>query len=183
MLSIYRSPNSIIKGSAVGVLYVVVALLVNKTISWWPPQRVLGLEMPPGLLLVGALFVMRDYAQQALGSLVVLLTLFAAALTYLLIGEQIGIASGLAFALSEMIDWAVFKITKRELRDRILISSFIAIPFDGLIFLGYMNWMDWRHFWSQEIFWVHYGLKMIASIAMWLWLTNRFNNTTAIPAE
>lgn len=171
-------------GIALWLAYVSTALIVNLTISWWPPQRIFGLEMPPGLLLVGAIFVMRDYAQQAFGNWVIPTTLLAALLTYLFIGEDVGIASGTAFAVSETIDWLIFKITQRKLKDRILFSSIIAVPFDGVIFLGMMGWMDWQHFWTQEIFWVHYGLKMVASMAMWIWLTNRAkSNNSSFPAE
>lgn len=164
--------------------YIGVALLVNLTISWWPPQRIFGLEMPPGLLLVGGIFVMRDYAQRAFGNWVIALTSIAALLTYLFIGERIGIASGIAFAISESVDWFIYWRTKRDFKDRILISSAVAVPFDGVIFLGIMGWMDWQHFWTQEIFWVHYGLKMVASVAMWLWLSVRHNRTVSLsPAE
>lgn len=164
--------------------YVGVALVVNCTISWWPPQKVLGIEMPPGLLLVGAIFVMRDYTQQIIGSWVIPFTLLAAVLTYYFVGEDVGIASGAAFAVSETIDWLVFKLTKRDLKDRILISSLIAVPFDGLIFLGKMGWIDWQHFWTEELFWVHFALKMIASVLMWVWLDHRSRNRNlTVPAE
>lgn len=140
--------------------------------------------MPPGLLLVGAIFVMRDYAQRAVGNWVIALTGIAALLTYFIIGERIGIASGIAFAISESIDWLIYRLTEREFKDRILISSAVAVPFDGVIFLGIMGWMDWQHFWTREIFWVHYGLKMVASVAMWLWLSARHKrNFSLSPVE
>ncbi len=108
--------------------YTGVSIAVNLTISWWPPQHVFGIEIPPGLLLVGAIFVMRDYTQRAVGNWVIPLTLLAATLTYFFIGEKVGLASGTAFAASESIDWVLFKWLKRDLKDRILISSAVATP-------------------------------------------------------
>ncbi|APT34904.1 RNA Metabolism [Methylobacterium phyllosphaerae] len=134
------------------IAYVGVALWVNHTIGEWKDVSVFGVMMPPGLLLVGLIFVMRDYTQQAVGNGVIVFTLIAAWLTYAFIGHDIGMASGTAFAVSECIDCAVFIITKRSLKNRILISSAISTPFDGLIFLGWMKWIDPWHFWSQPLF-------------------------------
>ncbi len=100
--------------------YVAAALLVNFTISWWPPQHMLGLEVPPGLLLVGAIFVMRDYAQRAVGNWVIALTVIAAGLTYFTVDHVVALASGAAFVVSESIDWLVFKITRRSLKIALL---------------------------------------------------------------
>jgi uncharacterized PurR-regulated membrane protein YhhQ (DUF165 family) len=155
-----------------------VALVVNFTIAWWPPQDVLGIEIPPGLLLVGAIFVMRDYAQRAVGNWVIALTVVAAVLTYFTVDHVVALASGAAFLVSESIDWLVFKITKRPMKDRIVISSAVAVPFDGLIFLGMLGWF------TPQLFLVHYAVKMVASVLMWLWLSARHNRTiTLAPAE
>ncbi len=89
--------------------YVAAALLVNFTISSWPPEHILGLEVPPGLLLVGAIFVMRDYAQRAVGNWVIALTVIAAVLTYFTVDHVVALASGAAFVVSESIDWLVSK--------------------------------------------------------------------------
>ncbi len=96
--------------------------------------------------------MMRDYAQRAVGNWVIALTGIAALLTYFIIGERIGIASGIAFAISESIDWLIYRLTEREFKDRILISSAVAVPFDGVIFLGIMGWMDWQHFGRGKYF-------------------------------
>jgi len=160
------------------IAYLGVALLINFTISWWPPQDLFGIQIPPGLLLVGGIFVMRDYAQRAVGNWVVPLTLLAAVLTYFAVDHVVALASGTAFVVSETIDWAIFKITKRSMSDRILISSAVAVPFDGLIFLGVMGWL------TTQLFWVHYTVKMVASILMWLWLSQRAGRSNPLkPAE
>ena len=162
--------------------YVGVALWVNYSIGEWKDVSVFGVMIPPGLLLVGLIFVMRDYTQQAVGNFVVVLTLIAAWVTYIEIGHKIGIASGTAFAVSESIDYAIYRITDRSLKNRILISSAIATPFDGLIFLGWMGWIDPWQFWSQPLFWIHYGVKMIASAIFWVVLAARENRAYALSA-
>ncbi|MEL6782377.1 MAG: VUT family protein, partial [Pseudomonadota bacterium] len=47
----------------------------------------------------------------------------------------IALASGIAFAVSEMVDWALFTFTKYRLSTRILLSSLVASPVDTSIFL------------------------------------------------
>lgn len=176
--------NHLKRAVTLSVLYVGVALLVNFTISWWPPRNIMGLEIPPGLLLVGAIFVMRDYAQRAVGNWVVPLTLLASVLTYFAVDHVVAFASGAAFFVSESIDFGIFKMTKRPMKDRIVISSAVAVPFDGLIFLGMMGWLDPWHFWRQQLFWLHYTVKMVASILMWLWLSQRASRSSFLkPAE
>nr|WP_300998556.1 VUT family protein [Hyphomonas sp.] len=47
----------------------------------------------------------------------------------------IALASGIAFAVSEMVDWLVYTFTKYRLSTRILISSALATPVDTTVFL------------------------------------------------
>jgi len=47
----------------------------------------------------------------------------------------IALASGLAFAISELADWALFTFTRYRLSTRILLSSALAAPIDTTIFL------------------------------------------------
>ena len=170
--------NTRFAGILVCLVYVSVALVVNFTIAWWQPQKVLGIEIPPGLLLVGAIFVMRDYAQRAVGNWVIALTLVAAVLTYFAVDHVVALASGAAFLVSESIDWLVFKFTRRPMKSRIVISSAVAVPFDGLIFLGMLGWL------TPQLFFVHYSVKMVASVLMWLWLSAQHNRALTIsPAE
>ena len=45
------------------------------------------------------------------------------------------LASGGAFAIAELVDWALFTFTKYKLSTRVLLSSAIAAPLDTTIFL------------------------------------------------
>jgi queuosine precursor transporter len=93
-------------------------------------------------LIVGAVFVLRDYAQREIGHRILLATLVAGAITYLMVDPAIAIASLIAFAASEMADWSVFSFWKKPLQQRILVSSLIAVPLDTLLFqylAGYLS--------------------------------------------
>jgi uncharacterized PurR-regulated membrane protein YhhQ (DUF165 family) len=93
-------------------------------------------------LVVGAVFVLRDYAQREIGHKVLLATLAAGAITWYMTTPALALASITAFAISEMADWAVFSFTGKPLQQRILISSLISVPLDSLAFLylsGYLT--------------------------------------------
>jgi queuosine precursor transporter len=128
--------------------YIASILLVNWLFA--PAQLVPGVTMWNTAfgdfflanLLVGAVFVLRDYAQRAIGHWVLLATLLAGFATYAMVDPAIAIASVIAFVVSEMADWAVYSFTKRPLQSRILLSSLIAVPLDTVIFqhlAGYLT--------------------------------------------
>ena len=115
--------------------YIISIVLVN-----WLFVVVPGLQTPFGelylaTLIVGAVFVLRDYAQREIGHFVLLATLAAGVITWFMTTPALAVASITAFAISEMADWAVFSFTGRPLQKRILISSLISVPLDSLAFL------------------------------------------------
>jgi len=65
--------------------------------------------------------------------------LVALVLSYVTSDPTIALASATAFAVSECIDWLVFSITRRPLRDRLWISSALSIPLDTFIFFGMID--------------------------------------------
>jgi uncharacterized PurR-regulated membrane protein YhhQ (DUF165 family) len=93
-------------------------------------------------VIVGFVFVLRDYAQREIGHTVLLATLLAGLPVWYFAGPGLAVASLTAFALSEMTDWGIYSFTKRPLQNRILLSSLIAIPVDTLAFqhlAGYLT--------------------------------------------
>lgn len=86
-------------------------------------------------LLVGFVFVCRDFAQRRVGHHILWGTLVGSILSWWLATPQIAIASAAAFAVGEMGDWALFTFTKRSFSQRILISSLLGAPLDSLVFL------------------------------------------------
>ncbi len=129
-------------------LYVVSIVLVNWLFA--PAQLVPGItvwntvwgDLYLANVIVGFVFVLRDYAQREIGHKVLLATLFAGVVTYFMVDPAIAVASVTAFVLSEMADWAIYSFTKRPLQSRILISSLVAVPLDTVVFqhlAGYLT--------------------------------------------
>ncbi len=116
------------------VLYVVSIVAVNWLfIALAPWSTPLG-DLYLANVIVGFVFVLRDYAQRELGHYVLLATAVAGALTYFMVDPAIAIASITAFVLSETADWAIYSFTRRPLSERILVSSILAVPLDTLTF-------------------------------------------------
>lgn len=136
--------------------YVVAIVLLNWLFA--PSQLVEGVtfwktawgDLFLANLIVGAVFVLRDYAQREIGHRVLVATALAAVLTYVFVrltadpefAKTIAIASFVAFLISETADWGVYSFWKKSLQSRILISSLIAIPLDTVVFqhlAGYLT--------------------------------------------
>lgn len=84
----------------------------------------------------GLVFVLRDMVQTRYGHGALLAMLAALVLSYVTSEPAIALASATAFFVSELIDWLVFSITRRPLRDRLWLSSALSIPVDTVIFFG-----------------------------------------------
>lgn len=93
-------------------------------------------------LVVGAVFVLRDYAQRAIGHYVLLATFLAGVITWFMVSPDLAKASLIAFTLSELTDWAVYSFTGRPLQSRILISSLISVPVDTAAFLYLIDFLN-----------------------------------------
>ena len=93
-------------------------------------------------LIVGAVFVLRDYAQREIGHRILLATLLAGIMTYFMVDPAIAVASLVAFVISETADWGVFSFWKKSVQSRVLVSSLIAVPLDTVVFqhlAGYLT--------------------------------------------
>ncbi len=123
-------------------LYVAAIVLVNwmfTSIAPWPTP--LG-DLYLANIMVGFVFVLRDYAQREVGHRVLLATAVGGVITWFMVDPIIAVASITAFILSESADWGVYSFLRRPLSQRILISSLIAIPLDTLAFqylAGYLT--------------------------------------------
>ena len=84
----------------------------------------------------GLVFILRDMVQTRYGHGALAAMLAALVLSYVTSEPAIALASATAFAVSELIDWLVFSITRRPLRDRLWLSSALSIPVDTFIFFG-----------------------------------------------
>jgi queuosine precursor transporter len=122
--------------------YIVAIVLVNWTFTVLAPWSTPLGDLYIANVIVGFVFVLRDYAQREIGHKVLLATLLAGGITYLMVDPAIAVASITAFIISEMADWAVYSFTKRPLQSRILISSLVSVPLDTVVFqhlAGYLT--------------------------------------------
>lgn len=110
--------------------------LVNWSFTWAPLWELPdGSTWTPMTIVTGLVLVVRDLAQREIGHRVLGLLLVGTALSYFMAAPTIAIASGLAFLISESVDWAVYTFTKRPLSQRILLSSLLSAPLDTTLFL------------------------------------------------
>lgn len=99
-----------------------------------------GSKFSPMYFIVGLVFVVRDFSQREIGSKGFFVAFgIAAILTFILAHPALAIASLAAFAVGELIDWAVYTFTKRPLSQRILLSSIASVPVDTAIVLVGLN--------------------------------------------
>lgn len=94
-----------------------------------------GVSLHPMTMVTGLVFVVRDFVQREMGHRVLGAMAIAIAWSFFYAWPVIALASGIAFAVSEAVDWLLFTFTKYRLSTRILISSAAASPVDTTIFL------------------------------------------------
>ncbi|NNC36831.1 MAG: hypothetical protein EX271_03885 [Acidimicrobiales bacterium] len=118
------------------ILYVLLIPFINWSFTWAPMWEVLpGWAFNPVTIVTGLVLVVRDFAQREIGHEVLIAMAVALILTALAAGPELAVASGAAFAISEMVDWAMFTFTQYRLSTRILLSSALAAPLDTTLFL------------------------------------------------
>ncbi len=118
-------------------LYVALIVAVNYAFTALPLIELPGGTMwPPVALIVGFVFVVRDFAQREIGHRVLLAMLVGVVISYFMANPFIATASAAAFLVSELVDWAVYSFTKKPLSQRVLYSSLLGAPVDSAVFLG-----------------------------------------------
>jgi queuosine precursor transporter len=147
--------------------YILSIVLVNWLFVVVPPLATPFGELYLATVVVGAVFVLRDYAQREIGHKVLLATLAAGVITWFMTNPALAVASITAFAISEMADWAVFSFTGRPLQKRILISSMISIPLDSLAFLYLSGYLAPLSFGTETL------SKAVGVVIVWMMLKVR----------
>ena len=92
-------------------------------------------------------------------------------LTWFTSGGELALASGFAFLISELVDWAMFTFTKYKLSTRVLLSSALAAPIDTTAFLYGASQIRDGQFTLPNIV-TSVGGKMIGALIIW-WLIRR----------
>jgi uncharacterized PurR-regulated membrane protein YhhQ (DUF165 family) len=97
-----------------------------------------GILAPSGVLTVGVALVLRDVVQRCLGLRFGLLAIaVGTALSALVAPAALVVASGTAFALSELADFAVYTpLQRRRLMLAVIASSLVGLIVDSIVFLS-----------------------------------------------
>jgi uncharacterized PurR-regulated membrane protein YhhQ (DUF165 family) len=149
------------------ILYVALIVAVNWGFTVVPLVALPGGEKwPPMSLVVGFVFVARDFAQREIGHRVILAMLAAGAISYVMASPAVAAASVAAFLVSEFTDWAVYSLTKRRFSERVLISSVFATPIDSVVFLYLIGHLSLAGVAAMT------ASKMAGALLVW-WLVRR----------
>ena len=141
--------------------YILSILLVNIGFVYIQPIPLLGEMFPPMSIIVGFIFILRDFAQREVGHKVLAAMAVGAVLSYFMADPFVAFASVVAFMISELVDWVVYTFTKRPLKDRILLSSGLSTPIDSAVFLLMLGFFSPLGFILMTI------AKMVAALIIW----------------
>jgi queuosine precursor transporter len=100
------------------------------------PDWLGGGQFQPLAIVTGLVLVVRDFAQRELKHWIWGAMIVGLLLSTLTSWVTVVVASGLAFLISETVDWAVYTFSKRPLSQRIMISSLASAPLDQVVFIG-----------------------------------------------
>lgn len=139
-----------------------------------------GIAAPSGVLMVGLALVLRDLAQRRLGLRWAVAAILAGTLlSVLLAPPALVIASGTAFLLSELADFAVYTpLQRRRLILAVLASSAVGLVIDSAVFL-YLAFGSLAYFEGQVI--GKAWMVLIAMPVIW-WLRQRDRRLGIQPA-
>jgi queuosine precursor transporter len=166
-------------------LYVGLIPFVNWSFTWAPNWTLWeGFTFNPVTIATGLILVVRDFAQREIGHRVILAMLVALGLTVWLAGPELALASGIAFFVSELVDWALFTFTKASLTVRVLLSTAIAAPIDTMVFLYFAESLREGSFTWANIVSSSAGklLGLAVVIALMRWRERRNEGLPANPA-
>jgi uncharacterized PurR-regulated membrane protein YhhQ (DUF165 family) len=116
-------------------VYVALVPFVN-----WSFAHVPTIALPDGgafsplAIVTGLVLVVRDFAQREIGHSIFIPLMVGIAISFAMAPPAIALASAAAFAISEVVDWAIYSFTQKPLSQRVMLSSLIAAPLDSSVF-------------------------------------------------
>lgn len=130
-----------------GIGYMLSIVLANLCVAYFGIVVWFGwLVFPAGAIFIGLTFSMRDFVQREFGHIKVWYFMVATTIITVLMGVilshlpiplwKVALASGVAFIVSEAIDWLVFYFLKKDIVWRICVSNIFSTPIDSLLFVG-----------------------------------------------
>ncbi|HSW70746.1 MAG TPA: VUT family protein [Gammaproteobacteria bacterium] len=124
------------------ISYIILIVMINSIFVYAPYISIHGSLISSGDLVVGAVYILRDFVQREIKHYVILAMLLGCFFSYALAEKQIAIASLSAFFIGEFIDWAIYSFTQKPLSQRLLLSSGVSAPIDSAIFLYLTNMLN-----------------------------------------
>lgn len=119
------------------IVYIALIAGINWIYEITPLVELSGGDLwSPVDLIVGFVFVVRDFAQRKVGHHVLWAMLVGILISWLMVSPQLAFASMAAFAVGELADWAMYTYTRKPFSQRILISSLLGAPLDSIVFLA-----------------------------------------------
>jgi uncharacterized PurR-regulated membrane protein YhhQ (DUF165 family) len=149
------------------ITYILSIALINIGFVYVPLIPFFDTMYPPMSIVVGLIFILRDFAQREIGHKVFIAMFIGAFLSYIMANPYIAYASLVAFLISEIVDWAVYSFTKKPLHQRIFLSSLLSTPIDSAIFLLMIGNFSVLATITMFI------SKMIACLIIWYWLVKK----------
>ncbi len=145
------------------LLYILSIVAVNCAFDLVPPLVLPGGDVwPPASLVVGFVFVIRDYAQREIGHYILPAMVIGGLLSWLLASPAVALASVSAFFAGELLDWAVYTFTGRPFSQRVLLSSALSTPVDSVVFLAMVGLFSWSSVLIMTL------SKMVGALAVFL---------------
>lgn len=125
-------------GTAWFILYLGSVMAANWAVATFGVVPVgFGFEGPAAVYLVGLTFTFRDLLQDAWGKPYVILAMLMGAAASALISPAFALASGGAFLVSELADFAVYTpLRRRGLLVAVLASNVVGLVLDSVVFLS-----------------------------------------------
>ena len=117
--------------------YIAVIVLANWAIQTFGVVPVgLGLMAPAGVYFAGLAFTLRDLVQEELGRAWTVAAIVVGAAISALVSPQFAVASGVAFLLSELADFAVYTpLRRRNWLGAVALSNSVGLVADSVLFL------------------------------------------------
>lgn len=130
----------VVAGRRASALYVGLMPFINWSFAAVPtaaiPDWLGGGQFQPLAIVTGLVLVVRDFAQRELKHWIWGAMIVGLLLSTLTSWITVVVASGLAFLISETVDWAVYTFTDKPLSQRIMLSSLASAPLDQVVFIG-----------------------------------------------
>ena len=118
--------------------YILVIVLANWAIQQFGLVPVgFGLVAPAGVYFAGLAFTLRDLVQETLGRTWTVVAIVAGAALSAVLSPQLALASGIAFLVSELADFAVYTpLRRRNWLLAVGLSNTVGLVADSVLFLA-----------------------------------------------